>query len=95
MNKNISVERLFSLGDFRNIKFVSTVTDIPRDILLNKKGMSLLWYLQLLEIEESRHKYDLLSRKIIDTDHENIAKMIEEERTQTYEDFMNSLVEEN
>jgi len=91
MDKNVAVERLYSLGDYRNIKFVSVVgkiEGIPSNISSNPDAMALLWYLQLLEIEEARHNYDLLSRKIAGTPPEEISAMLEEERTQTYLAFM-------
>jgi len=94
VNKQISVERLYSLGDYRNIKFVTVVgniTGIPDEVSNNHKAMALLWYLQLLEIEEARHNYDLLSRKILNTTHEDISAMLEEERTKTYLDFISEI----
>ena len=94
MDKNVAVERLYSLGNYQNIKFVSVVgkmEGIPSNIASNPDAMAMLWYLQLLEIEEARHNYDLLSRKINDTPHEDISAMLEEERTQTYLAFMSEV----
>jgi len=91
MKKMVSVERLFALGDYQNIKFVNTITEIPEDVLMNPTALEALWYLQLIEIEEAKHKYDLLTRSIIDTSREEISKMLEGERMRTYEEFVKQL----
>lgn len=91
MNKMVSVERLFALGDYQNIKFINVITDIPEEILMNPKAIETLWYLQLIEIEEARNKYDLLTRSIIDTSHEKVAVMLEEERMRTYQEFIKQI----
>lgn len=96
MDKNIAVERLYSMGNYQNIKLVTVVgkiEGIPSNIASNPDAMALLWYLQLLEIEETKHNYDLLSRRIVDTPHEEISAMLEEERTQTYLDFIGAVSE--
>ena len=89
MNKNVSVKRLFFLGDFRNITFESSITDIPDDVLKNRDATALLYSLMLVEIEEARHNYDLLVKDIVSAD--DVSILLESYRSQTYRDFLESI----
>jgi hypothetical protein len=86
MNKKISVERLYSLGDFKNIKFYDEISDIPENVALNEKAMSLLHFLQLLEIESSHKKYLRLGAMLPARPEQIDAaiELIENERSRTF-----------
>lgn len=55
--RSIGIERLFSLGDFRNIKFVDTIVDIPEEVANNEKVIQALTLIQLARIEKSYFQY--------------------------------------
>lgn len=98
MNKQLSVERIFSLGDYQNIKFTDTLTEIPEAILLNPEAVKLIRYLQLVDVEWSYLNYMDLRRKqpkITKTeDLEAALTFVEEERTRTFEQLLHSIKEE-
>lgn len=97
MNKGISVERIFSLGDYQNIKFTDTILEIPQTILLNPEAVRLLRYLQLVDIEWAYLHYMDLRRKTPriakPEDVEAALDFVEKERTQTFEQLINSIKE--
>lgn len=97
MNRTISVERLYSLGDFKNIKFNDTITDIPQNIALNDKAMGLLHYLQLTEIEHAHKRYLKLGLMLPARPEQIDATLVllEEERSRTFQELLQELSKEN
>ena len=95
MNKSLAVERIFSLGDYQNIKFTDTLTEIPEAILMNSEAVKLLRYLQLVDIEWAyTHYMDLRRRSPKITKPEDIEaalSFVEEERTKTFEQLLNTI----
>ena len=57
MNRVITTDRLYSLGDYRNIRFIDVIDDIPDELLLNKDFMSATRFLQLVSIEVAFRRY--------------------------------------
>jgi hypothetical protein len=98
MNKSLSVERIFSLGDYQNIKFTDTLTEIPETILLNPEAVKLLRYLQLVDIEWAYTHYMELRRRLPKImkpeDLEAALNFIESERTHTFEQLLHTIKEE-
>jgi hypothetical protein len=92
MNKTLSVERIFSLGDYQNIKFTDSITEIPEAVLLNSDAVKLLRYLQLIDIEWAYTHYTnlrLRMPKILKPeDVEAALAFVEEERTKTFEQLL-------
>ena len=90
MDRKITVERLYSLGNYQNVKFVDEITDVPGSIAMNKDAMNLLHYAQLLEVEKSYQLYiklrlDKLPKgKLEDVINETL-EVLEEEQSQTWE----------
>ena len=62
MEGKLAVERLYSLGDYKNIKFVNELTGIPKEITNNMKALELLFFQQTLACEIAyRRYYDTIS----------------------------------
>lgn len=57
MKRKISIERLYNLGDFKNIKFSEEVSEIPDELVNNEQFITILSSLMLLRIEQNYHKY--------------------------------------
>lgn len=97
MNRNLRVERIFSLGDYNNIKFSDEVTDIPERLSLNPKGVGLLYYLMILEMEKAHKNYLALYKRFPATKEQmdKAAEIIEEERSRTFTEFLNELNKES
>jgi hypothetical protein len=76
MNRKLTTERLFSLGDYKNIKFTDEISDIPEKWFLNEEVINRLKYLQLIQIEMDHKNYAKLSSMI--TECATVDKMLEE-----------------
>lgn len=56
-NRSVSVTRTYSLGNYKNIKFSDTISDIPEDLAIDHETMNVLRFLQLVSIEKSYFDY--------------------------------------
>jgi hypothetical protein len=97
MERNISVNRLWSMGQFNNYELNDEVTNIPEKIALNPKAMGLLYNLIIMEMESAHVKYLKLYK-----DHPSLIKVfpevlkyfdeleiaVQEDQTKTFEEFM-------
>ncbi len=93
MNKSISVERLYSLGDFQNIKFTDIITEIPEVIMKSPETMKLLRYLQLVDMEWSYVNYQNLRALEPKKSLEELLEFVETERTTTFEELLKTIKE--
>ena len=93
MDKQLVVERIFSLGDYQNIKFVDAITEIPEVVSMNPEAIRFLRYLQLVDIEWAYLNYLNLRKRIPTTSAEEALEFIENTRTQTFEGLFHSLEE--
>lgn len=96
MNKTLSAERIYSLGDYQNIKFTDTITEIPEAIALNPNAVQMIRYLQIVDMEWSFINYmNLRNRQPkIGAALETIEKaleFIEEERTRTFQRLLEAI----
>ena len=57
MKRSIEIDRLYWLGDFRNIRFREEVSDIPEGLVNNEQFITILTSLMLLRIEQNYNKY--------------------------------------
>jgi hypothetical protein len=57
MSRTSRIERTYSLGDYKNIKFYDSVTNIPEEVALDENFMNLLRLSQLILIEQSYRQY--------------------------------------
>jgi len=89
--RSLTTERLYSLGDFRNIKFSDEIRDIPEEVALNKDAMALLHYVQLLDTEYAYNRYLELAKANNTIKQEEILTFLESERTRTFEDLLKTL----
>lgn len=96
MEQKLAVERLYSLGDYKNIKFTSEITSIPAEVMLNKDAIALVRYLQLVDIEHSYMKYQQLMRKAIPSKPveeamEEALAFLDTERSETFDHLISAI----
>jgi hypothetical protein len=89
LEQRIAVERIYNLGDYKNIKLISELTQIPQSIALNEEALSKLQYLLLVEIEQSYVQYHRIMKEAyrsesIEKSIDYALKYLETERTQTF-----------
>lgn len=85
MKRTLTTERLFSMGNFANLKFSHTLTEIPEEVALNKSAMQALEYLVLLDVEYDYRRYLMLIESVTKLDPSEILSFIDGERTKTFE----------
>jgi uncharacterized LabA/DUF88 family protein len=95
MNKQIAIERIFSLGDYQNIKVTDVITEIPDAVASNPEAIKLLRYLQLVDIEWTYIHYAKLRAtepKLSNLESiETAMSFIEKERTITFENLLKAI----
>jgi len=87
MDRTITVERLYTLGDYQNIKFTSTISSIPEEISNDDKAVSLLFLRGGLECdiaysEYMRRREALKAEKVVD-----VLTRLKEEREQASQEL--------
>lgn len=65
MTNTIGVERLYSLEQYNNIKFVELIDEIPDDKFLNEEFYDALRLLQLIRIDRQFLRYLKLSSTLL------------------------------
>lgn len=78
MNRSLKVERIYSLGDYKNIKVTDDINELPEEIVLNDKAVGLIRMMQLLQTEKVYQKYVNLGGILKGKTQEEIFEMIDE-----------------
>ncbi len=94
MKRDLGIERLYPLGDFKNIKFSTVLRDIPEELAKNEKVVGLLFMQQSISCEIAYKKYYSMVDKIVKDKIENVLEYLEQQREQTmaelYEEIQKS-----
>jgi hypothetical protein len=89
MNRTMSVERLFSLGNYENLKVSDVLTDVPEEIALDPEEAQVLRNLQLVDIEHTWLKYAELKLSYPKLDNQEAVsraiELLEEQRRLMFE----------
>src|SRR5512139_413975 len=85
MNRSIKVERLYPLGDYKNVKFIEEINDIPQNVATNPEAMAKLHALLLASVDLLYYKYSL--------SYKEAAKFIDPKQPDTIEKAITYLVE--
>lgn len=64
MKREIGTERLYSLGDFKNIKFMDIIVDVPQEFVVNSDMVNEVRFLQLVSIELAFRRYMKLMEEV-------------------------------
>lgn len=83
MERTIYAERLYSLGDYKNIKFSTALTGIPEELATNDRLAGLLFFQQSLACEIAYRRYYDTINKIATEKIQDVLGYLEEQRTQT------------
>jgi len=88
MQRTLSTERIFPMGNYANIKFAHTLSEIPEKIALNPIAMELLQYVLLLDVEYAYKRYHMLMDKTTNMKLDEVLAYIEAERQSTFEELI-------
>jgi len=78
MKRKINIERLYSLGDYKNIKFSEEVSEIPDELVNNEQFITILTSLMLLRIEQNYNKYIKLMESTRGKSIEDVINLMED-----------------
>lgn len=90
-NSTYTVERLYSLGDYQNIKVSNTITQIPEAVSMDKEASKLLHVLQIIDVEYAYRVYVSLVKNLKGMSLEDSLQFLEAERTQTFQELLASV----
>ena len=86
------MERLYNLGDFKNIKFGDEFIDIPEEFMFDTEFVGNLKMLQLLGVESVYREYLKLQHdELVGKDLEEALERLYELRDEMYESIMSKL----
>lgn len=95
MKKDLIVERLFPLGDFKNVKFGTVLRDIPDELAENKKVTDLLYFQLALSCDIAYRRYFDTIDRITKEQIKDVLGYLEKERSQAlselYEEIKNNV----
>jgi hypothetical protein len=57
MKREIGVERLYSLGDFKNVKFFDSIIEVPEEFVFDQKLVGEIKFLQIISVELTFRRY--------------------------------------
>jgi hypothetical protein len=63
MNRNLGIERVYSLGDYKSIRFLDFINEVPEEIAMNMDAVGLIRYLQLVGVDLAYTKYNMLLKQ--------------------------------
>jgi hypothetical protein len=94
VNRSLKVERLYSLGDYKNIKFIDEINDLPEEVIFNDGVVSKIRYLQLISLELNIRKYMELMRAVQTVPLEEQLQYLEEQKVNTLDEIKQLLIKE-
>ena len=82
MKRTLSVERLYNLGNFINIKIVNTIEEVPEEIANSPEKIQLLYRNLGTECDLAYQEYKAVNVTIDEGKKEgkNVKEMLEQER---------------
>lgn len=88
MQQKLSVERLYRIADFENLKITSELTEIPQQIFLNEEAQDKIRKLLLVDVEFTWWEYTELLKKL----HQTIStpetlKYLKDIKSQTFNEL--------
>jgi hypothetical protein len=92
MERTISIERLYFLGNFKNIKISNTLTDIPEELAMNVEVMELLYRQQLIAVEKAYRDYHEIVKNLPENETETL-EYLDAERIQNFKDLQEAINE--
>jgi len=91
MRRSLRTERQYWLGDYRHLKLVDDITELPEG--LNQELAESINYLQLVTMELSFKRYAELTKKANTLKEEEVLAFLEKERDTTFQQIKDLIKE--
>ncbi len=81
MKRNLGLERVFRLGEFKSMRVTSDVLDIPEELALDEKFTALIRILQLVEVDRAYYQYRVQAGKLneFENDEDRVVELARQE----------------
>ncbi len=81
MKRNLGLERVFKLGDFKSMRITSSFDDIPEELALDEEFMTKARLLQLVEVDRAFYQYRYQAGNLneFENDEDRVADLVEQE----------------
>ena len=81
MKRNLGLERVFKLGDFKSMRVTSDVLDIPEELADDTLYVAWVRQLQLIEVDRIFYQYRVQAGELneLETDQDRLTMLVEQE----------------
>jgi hypothetical protein len=86
MDRNLSVERTYSLGQYQNIKLYDSIS-LPEEVVFNIELLGKIRFLQFLQLDIGYRSYVELARNINNLSQDEIMSYLEETKLNTIDEI--------
>jgi hypothetical protein len=83
MERNLSVERTYSLGQYQNIKLFDSIGELPVEAITNPELVKQIRQLQLVQLELDYRNYIKLAEKLHPVSMDEAVAILEELKVNT------------
>lgn len=87
IKRSIGVERTYFLGNYKNLRLIDTISELPVKFVEDPSALEKLRLLQFITIELAFQKYIQLNKGFVQYTPEDAIPLLEELRTNTLEDL--------
>ena len=91
MNRSLRIERVYSLGDYRRIRFSDDILDLPEEVVFNQPLVDKIRLLQLINVEINFRQYKDLISKVNTYSEEEALAFLEEQKINTLDEIKDIL----
>lgn len=91
MERTLYAERLYSLGDFKNIKFSSALTQIPEDVARNPEAINLLYIDMYIGMELAYRRYYAMVENLARANVQEVIDGLETEQARNFGELQSVL----
>ena len=91
MNRSLRIERVYSLGDYRSIRFSDDILDLPEEVVFNQPLVDKIRLLQLINVEINFRQYKDLISKVNTYSEEEALAFLEEQKINTLDEIKDIL----
>ncbi len=92
MERQISIERLYSLGNYKNIKLGNVIDGIPENLWTRPDVMGSLQFLLMLAVEVDFRRYQKLNQEIGGLSLEESLEKLSDMRDDTYQEIQDLIL---
>lgn len=91
MERTLYAERLYALGDFKNIKFSSTLSQIPEEVARNPHAINLLYVDMFIGMELAYRRYYAMVESLARSNVQEVIESLKTEQTKNYNELVAEL----